>query len=215
MKSTGLSLFIVHLLLIAAVTTADAGIIKRAGVKAALSTAGESYELVAVPGLQTDRRVGLGAAFFLEWFELPLLSVVTQVEYAQRGMKQTVNVTSPAGPDIIGQTTISNRLDYISIPVLLKARIGTPELMPYVLGGVRIDHLLGYHSDMGTFNPVYDSFDRTTVGGSVGAGVETDAILSLNLLAEVRYNFDFTDAYKTDLLHVSNNALDLWVGIAF
>ena len=67
----------------------------------------------------------------------------------------------------------------------------------------------------GAFNLVYDAFDRTSIGGSLGAGVNLGQVLPAGLFAEVRYNFDFDDAYSTELLTVSNNAVDLWIGVTF
>ena len=75
---------------------------------------------------------------------------------------------------VIGTTTVSNRLDYLSLPVLAKGRIDLKSLTPYVLAGIRFDHMLGYESEGDIFNQVFDAFDPTTIGGSVGAGVEID-----------------------------------------
>jgi hypothetical protein len=193
---------------------ANAGLIRSGGVKLALSTAGQSYEIFAVPGMETDRRFGLGAAVFLEWFDLPLLSVVTQVEYTQRGMSRDFNVTDTSGA-VVGTMSIGNRLDYISVPIMGKLRIDLGGVTPYALAGVRFDYMLGYSSDQGAFNDLYDAFDRSIMGGAAGAGVELDGLLPVGVLAEVRYNFDLTDSYKTDLARVSNNSVDLWVGITF
>ena len=195
-------------------SSAGAGLIKSGGVKIALSTAGQSYELFAVPGIESDRRFGLAAGVFLEWFDLPLLSVITQVEYAQRGMSQDFNVTDTSGATI-GTLKIGNRLDYISIPIMAKARIDLGGVTPYALAGIRFDYLLGYSSDRGAFNELYDAFDKSIMGGTAGAGIELKELLPVGVLAEVRYNFDLTDSYKTDLARVSNNSLDFWVGITF
>jgi hypothetical protein len=151
----------------------------------------------------------------VEWFDLPILSVVTQLEYIPRGMEQVVNVTGPDGPEIIGTTTIENRLDYLSIPILAKGRLDLGSVTPYALAGVRFDYLLGYESEGGAFDIVYSAFDETTIGASVGAGVELNELLPFGLLFEARYNLDLEDAFSTDLLKVSNNAYDLWIGVTF
>jgi hypothetical protein len=195
--------------------TAGAGVLRMAGAKIAVTSAGQSYDITAIANEETDRRLGFGVAGFIEWFDLPVFSVVTQLEYLQRGMEQEFNVTSPESPEVLGTTTIENRLDYLSLPILAKGRIELGSVTPYALAGIRFDHLLGYESEGNFFNAVYDSFDRTTIGGSVGAGVELPELLPFGVLAELRYNFDLDDAYSTDLLTVSNNAYDLWIGITF
>ncbi len=208
-------LIIILVFLLAIPQTGDAGIIKRKGVKAAVTSADQSYELTYLPGLETQRRFGFNVGGFLEWFDLPYFSVITQAEYSQRGMGQEFNVTGPDGPEIIGTTTLYSRLDYFSIPILGKFRYETENFTPYLLAGPRIDHLLGYDSDQGAFNILYDAFDRTMIGGTFGIGIESEAIFSTDVLAEIRYNMDLSDSYKTDLARVSNNAVDLWIGIAF
>lgn len=215
MKKTAVpAVLAVLLLVVAAPEPLSAGLIRRGGAKLALTSADQSYSYTSPVSLDPDRRIGVGAAVFLEWFDVPVLSLVTQLEYLPRGMKETFNVTSPDGPEVIGQVEIRNRLDYISLPVLAKARIDLGSIAPYALAGVRIDRLLGYDSDRGAFDPVYADFKKTTVGGSAGAGLEIGSLLPVALLVEVRYNFDLTDSYKSDLLNVTNNSYDLWLGIA-
>ena len=203
------------LLLIAAPAGADAGIIRKSGAKLAFTSAGQDYELTFAPDNETERRFGVGAGAFIEWFDLPVFSLITQVEYLPRGMKQEFNVTGPDGPEILGTSTIENRLDYISIPVLAKARLDLGSFSPYVLSGFRFDYLLGFESEDGVYDPLYSRFDRSILGCSVAAGVETGALLPVGLLAEIRYNFDLNDSYATDVLTVSNNAIDLWLGVTF
>ena len=45
--------------------------------------------------------------------------------------------------------------------------------------------------------PERESLTKSTLGGSVGCGVETNAFLSTTLLAEIGYDFDLADAYST------------------
>jgi hypothetical protein len=216
MKQTlHLAVLVSLVLLLAFPGTAGAGLIRKAGAKIAFSSAGQSYELTYVPENETERRFGMGAALFLEWFDLPILSVVTQIEYLPRGMAQEFNLTGPDGPEVIGTATVENRLDYLSLPILAKGRLDLGSVTPYALAGVRFDYLLGYESEGGVYDIVYSAFDETTVGASVGAGVELNELLPFGLLVEARYNLDLEDAFSTDLLKVSNNAYDLWIGVIF
>jgi hypothetical protein len=214
-KALYLSVTASIVLLLASPAAADAGVIRKTGAKIAVTSAGQSYELTYVPENETDRRLGMGAALFLEWFDLPVISLVTQLEYLPRGMDQQVNVTGPEGPEVIGTTTIENRLDYLSLPILAKGRLDLGSVTPYALAGVRFDYLLGYDSEYGAFDLVYSAFDKSTIGASVGAGIELNELLPFGLLAEVRYNLDLEDAYSTDLLKVSNNSYDFWIGVTF
>ncbi len=193
----------------------SAQLLKNYGLKMAVTSADQKYDLTLAPGLETKRRAGFNVGVFAEWFDVPFFSLLTQVEYAQRGTGQVFAVTGPSGPEVIGTKTLYSRLDYVSVPVLAKLRLQTGPFTPYIVAGPRVDFFLGYKSDEQEFNAVYDKFKKTSLGGSAGVGMQIESILPVILLAEARYNFDFADSYETDLLKVRNNAFDFWVGVAF
>jgi hypothetical protein len=192
----------------------NAQLLKSCGLKVAVTSADQRYDLKIVPGLETKRRVGFNVGIFAEWLDIPFFSLIAQVEYAQRGMGQDFVVTGPSGPDPLGVKTLYSRLDYVSIPVLAKLRFQGALISPYLMAGPRADFFIGYKSDEDAFNLVYDKFKKTSLGGSVGVGIQTGFILPITILAEARYNFDFADSYETDLLKVRNNAFDFWLGLA-
>lgn len=193
----------------------NAQLLKNYGLKMAVTSAGQKYDLTLVPRLETKRRVGFNVGAFAEWLDAPMFSILTQVEYAQRGIGQVFVVTGPNGPDPIGTKTLYSRLDYLSVPVLAKLTLHSGLFSPYIMAGPRADFFLGYTSDENASNSVYDKFKKTSFGGSAGVGVQITSILPVTLLAEGRYNFDFADSYQTDLLKIRNNAFDFWLGIAF
>jgi hypothetical protein len=192
----------------------SAQLLRHYGVKVALTSATQRYQLTLDPGLGTKRRVGFNVGAFAEWLDIPPFSLVSQVEYAQRGMGQDFVLTGPSGPTPIGVRTLYSRLDYLSIPIVAKLRFPMGLIAPYILAGPRVDILLGYRSDENAFNAVYDKFKKTSVGGSAGVGIELESVLPFTVLAEVRYNFDFADSYETDFLKVRNNSFDVWLGVA-
>jgi hypothetical protein len=187
--------------------------LKNYGLKAAVTSADQKYDLTLWPALETKSRVGFAVGVFGEWFDNPVFSVITQVEYAQKGMGQEFVMTGPYGPEPIGVKTLYSRLDYLSVPVLGKLRLPSESLAPYIVAGPRVDFLLGYKSDEDEFNSVYDKFKKTSWGGTVGVGIQLDSLLPVSVLAEGRYNFDFADSYKTNFLKVRNTAFDFWLGV--
>ena len=153
----------------------NAQFVKRYGLKVAVTSADQQYELKYFPEMQTERRIGWCIAGFLEMFDAPVFSLMTQIEYSQRGMGQEFVLTGP-DPEPVGVTILYSRLDYLSIPILAKARFQTQTVSPYVVAGPRLDYLLGYTSDEDAFNSVYDNFNKIGVGGSVGFGIQTETI---------------------------------------
>ena len=193
---------------------AHSQILKNYGIKLGVTSADQKYQYTLTEDIKTNRRIGFNIAAYAEWFDLSSFSLITQAEYAQRGMGLSYVVTDATGPQASGINTAYSRLDYISIPILVKFTFMTGTIAPYLMAGPRADFLMGYSSDGGLLNTVYDDFKKTTFGGSAGIGVRVEPVLSLSVLAEFRYNFDFADSYATDLLKVRNNAFDFWVGIA-
>jgi hypothetical protein len=195
---------------------ASAQFLRSFGFKAAITSANQDFEYsLFSTDLKMKRRVGFNFGVYAEWLDIPYLSLVSQVEYAQRGMGMDFLITGSQGPQALGTKTIFSRVDYISIPILLKFRLQGSVITPYVLAGPRLDVLAGYESPDGVFNSVYDTFKHTTLGGSVAGGLQIQSVLPVTIVVEARYNLDFVDSYETTLLKVRNNSFDFWLGLAF
>ena len=197
----------------------NAQLVKSYGVKAAFTSSSQSfsYSNPPFPGFGPDikRRTGFGIALFAEWLNQPVISIVSQIEYTQRGIGEEIVITGPSGPTILRTEVRDKRLDYLSIPILAKASVPLGDFMPYILVGPRADFLLGYRDEFIVGTSIYQDFKKTMFGGVVGAGFELTRMLPTPVFLEFRYNVDFGDSYDTNLLKVRNSAYDIWVGVAF
>jgi len=194
---------------------ANGQLVKSFGAKVAFTSADQRFDYSAFPDLATKRRSGFNIGGFVEWLNIPYFSILTQLEYTQRGVGQEFVITSSQGPDPIGRITVYSRLNYLSLPVLVKLALPATVLSPYLIAGPRIDILLGYNSYQGAPNLLYDNFKGSVIGGSAGLGVETKSMLPFTLIVEARYNFDFADSFDNQFLRVNNNAFDFWLGVGF
>ena len=203
------------LLTLACFCRLDAQLLRGYGLKAGLTSANEAYHLGSLPQFETKRRVGFCIAAYAEWLNLSALSVVTQLEYTQRGVGwelKTLRV-GPRGFEQISSQVSYARVDFISLPILIKLRLPVGSIQPFLLAGPRIDHLLGYTSaDWSLIDP-YSSFDQNVLGGSVGGGVESVELLPVDVVMEFRYNHDFVNSYENPVLTVRKNAFDFWLGV--
>jgi hypothetical protein len=190
-------------------------LIKGYGIKLGMTSADQKFNYTFISGIETKRRLGFISGVYVEWLDIPVISVITEVDYTQRGMGQGLYVTSEAGPERIGTKTFYSRLDYLSIPVLAKATLPGTIISPYIFAGPRFDFLLGYKSDENTFNDLYGKFKKNIFGGTVGLGAETGSLLPVTLTVDFRYNIDFTKSFKNSDLEVTNNAFDFMVGVRF
>ncbi len=193
---------------------AQGQLIRHIGGKVAYTSAGQN--LNSLFGKRpTVRRSGVNVAGYVEWLDIPVFSVITQVEYSQRGAGEEFILTGPGGPEPLGTKTLYWKTDYLSVPVLAKARYDFGLLAPYVLAGPRADFRIGSSSDEGVYDQMLEKFEKTMLGASVGAGVETSGWLPVTLLVEFRYNIDFKDSYSTESLKIKSEAWDLWLGVGF
>ena len=193
-----------------------AQLLKSYGVKAAITSASQKFDYPAFPGFTPDirRRIGFGIGVYAEWLNVPFISILTQLEYNQRGSREGFAVTGPDGPTILRTDILDRRLDYLSIPLLFKAFTPLGSVTPYVIVGPRLDILLGYRDESAFGNSVFQDFTKTSFGGSVGAGFDVTDVFPVTFSVEFRADVDFGDSYNTELLKIRNNAYDIWVGVA-
>lgn len=182
------------------------------GVKVGAVTATESWDYTVNINFPADRRWGLDVGAFIEFLDVPLISVLGEVHYIQKGFSQTLPVTTAAQPDGTGEyITMKPRVDYISIPVLAKVRFDLGLISPYVIAGPRFDFLVG--KDPQGYDAVLDNFKSGDVGISVGAGTEVLLPILPPLLAEFRYSPSFSEAYNSNALTVKNESFELLLGV--
>lgn len=169
---------------------------------------------------RTERRTGVHAAFFLEWGKSSLISLITQVEYAQRGFIEEQIITGKTSPEPLGVVRANTRLDYISLPMMIKLQYPRLVAGPYLVFGPKADWLINHVAGKFEFpiatieSSLYKVFADQALSGTVGLGFAADKLLHLPLLIETRYNFVLTD--NTDLKTISkaqNQAFDIWLGI--
>ena len=196
----------------------NAQLIKSYGIKVAYTSASQSLDYSTPPwgwwsGTTTSAKSGFNIAAFAEWLNIPFFSVVSQVEYDERGANAKYAIAG-------GWWTTDGSLQYLSVPIMAKVTSPTGLVSPYVLVGPRADFLLAYR-ELGvqpwgnaTSLSFYSNFKRANMGASLGVGIETGSLLSTRLLAELRYNLDILNSYDDSNLKSRNNAIDIWLGVA-
>jgi hypothetical protein len=208
-------LFIVATFLSASSMT-HAQLVRGYGIKLGTVAANQTWQSRLPSNLTFDwpneYRWGTTGGVYVELLDIPLLSLIAELQYTQKGMRYPIEQTSVLQPDGTGQfVTLSPRVDYISIPLLAKLRFQVPSFTPYLIAGPRAD-LLVYRRG-GGFEAIVDEFKSTDAGGTFGLGVEMHSLLPVGLLAEIRYNPSFSDVYKNEFLSVRNHSFDFLVGL--
>lgn len=205
-------LLILAVFLISISFSVQAQIINNYGVKLGLISSDLSYNNFPTT-VETERKLGFVGGAFVEWFNNPIFSVITQIEYAQKGSSYEIVMTGEGGPEPIGTKTYSNKLDYLSIPIYAKFKIPSIIISPYLFAGARVDFLLSYSTEFDS--TIFSKFKNTTFGGVIGIGVQPMLNIPLNPFLEFRYDFDFTNSYDENGMTIKNNAFVILLGVTF
>ena len=103
---------------------------------------------------------------------VPFISIVAEVNYLQKGMKEDVPVTTMTQPDGTGVfITLDTRVDYINISALGKLRINTGLFTPYILFGPKLDFEINNETKIGSPFSYKENFKKNIFGLKVGAGI--------------------------------------------
>jgi opacity protein-like surface antigen len=208
--------FVVALIFV--VSSSQAQIIRGYGLKVGTTISNQDWEYSNTSGLShlsfdSDNKIGLNIGIFSEFLNFPFISIVTELNYIQKGMKKEILVTTVTQPDGTGEfATWDTRVDYINISVFGKLRFNVGLFAPYALLGPKIDFEINKTNSLGSINIVEKGFNKNRIGFKVGIGTEIN-LLSFSLLAEILYDADFNELYKNENLNVNSNSFDFRVGI--
>ena len=187
----------------------EAQLINCIGLKLGSVAANQDWEYSRyTANLDTRVRWGTDLGAYVEWLHLPVVSLLTEVHYIQKGFRVDIPVRTTANPEGDGTFhTYAPRVDYLAIPLLAKCRIELGSSSLYVFGGPRLDVFL--NTDDQGFGIVLDNFRYSEYGVTIGLGFLTTQILPFGLGAEIRYSPSLQDSYATDLLTVRNSSFEI------
>ncbi|MCX6167790.1 MAG: porin family protein [Ignavibacteriales bacterium] len=207
--------FAVLMITAVGVSTTPAQLIKNYGIKAGSTSTTQSWNWPAQSGViaNSEPQQGLDVGFFVEWFDLPALSAITEIHYTQKGSKENTNImiTDLQHPDGTGRfLSYSTRISYLTIPVLLKVRMNLGLFAPYLFAGPRFDYKLSSSSTSISYDP-----NKLDIGGTFGIGLDLAPILPSRFALEFRYSPTFQDCYSNNSLKVRNSSMEFLVALNF
>ncbi len=209
-------LFIVLITLVVSTET-RAGLLKKTGMMVGYNSSQIRVKEISDYALP---RSGFGVGLFVEWMDRSVFSILSQLEYVQRGFIQEQIETDVDG-SFIQRVRAKSRLDYFEIPFLLKMQPLKLPLNPYLVAGPRFAFLLFRENGKFEFSKVtYESrvaenFNDFSVGFVIGGGAATMKIFRKQLTFELDFNVDITDSYsKHSTMTVTKSALDFWLKLA-
>ncbi len=200
-----------------------ASTVEHYGVKIGLTSANQEFTgVLYFENVDIKRKNGFNAGIFIEILDFSNFSILTQLEYTQKGMIEE-NIATDESGNLVGQFTIESTLNYLSVPISAKYSIPIQHFIPYLIAGLRYDYLISYNSFgeeltpqegsvSGPFeldNTIYDDFIKSVFGAQFGVGVELDFISFIKPSIEFRYNIDLTNSLKLEGKTAKNNSFDI------
>lgn len=191
-----------------AISTTYSQIIQSYGIKVGATISRQEWSAIMPGGAPKQDRLGMNIGAFAEFFNSPIFSLITEINYVQKGFKSTY---LQIDEDYEGSDSWNLRIDYLNISLLAKAKIDVGDVRLYLFAGPRIDFELNKSSSIS--NNVYYDFEKSLVGLKFGIGSEFE-ISPIHLLAELVYDHNFGDLDKRSNVEVKANSIDFRIGVA-
>jgi hypothetical protein len=196
---------ILLLVLILFAGISQAQLLRGMGIKAGLTFANQDWNH-PITDVGPDSRAGFNLGIFAEFFDMPLFSVVGELNYVQKGVR---NIEGQIAETLLGGNI---RLNYLNISALAKLRIDYPAVSPYIVAGPKLD--IELNRDAAVENIIVNNFNKERLGFKLGVGTEI-RFPALTMLAELIYDADFNELYNSNNLSINTKAYDLRIGIMF
>ncbi len=176
---------------------------------------GDDAEVFGTPSYRTG--FVAGAAFKLN---LVVLTIQPEILYVQKGnVYKDVPLAALTGLPIAGTAKLTNKADYLEIPVLVKlSPLPLPVVKPYVEAGASYAILLGAkmqveYQGQSEEEDIKESVAKSDLSLIVGAGVDLSlGVFGLNV--DVRYVHGLTKLDKEGEGKVYNRGIQATVGVA-
>jgi opacity protein-like surface antigen len=202
------------------------------GVKGGLNLGNVSLTLP--PDFPTQytksNRNGILAGGYAEFGIAEGLFITGEVLYAQMGAKLSVPASVAAGVAIGGTVDVTEKADYIHVPLSLKYKFPIPEsiVRPYILVGPSVSfnvsskvlteytgQVAQYVSPTSSEEDEKDSTQTVDIAAHAGAGVEIAVSSNVLLFVDGRYSMSFTNATKAVQTDIKARNIMIMGGIGF
>jgi len=162
------------------------------------------------PAIPMALRWGFTGGMFVEFLNVPYVSMVLDAAYTEKGRTVTSQEVSrsPAEPAYLssGPVGLKPHIDYLRVAFLMKVRAGREGFVPYAGLGPRFDFILARYAEG---PPVFDPFKKADIGISLALGVEIAPRRHPLFSVEARWSPTFSKAYSNSILTIKNDTVDL------
>ena len=158
---------------------------------------------------KTDYRTGIDVGAFVSWrfaFSTALLMEAHYVQNGHDGIEGWDPATSEGPP-----APSDFRIDYITLPFLLRIDMPVGDLPTYLLAGPYVSFKIGQNSDVKKYYE--DNLESFTLGGAVGFGHQWQVGARMAVFGEALYRHDLTKAFDLNGIKLNNRAFSVLLGV--
>ena len=153
-----------------------------------------------------ETKLGMILGGYIEWFDIKTLSIITELNYIQKGATQKT-VSMDASGNFLGEVKSSLNLDYLSIPILLKLRTELSKTTFFGIFGTSIDLLVNKSQEY-LGSSILNEINTKEFSFTYGIGFMRN-FNKYDIGLEFRNSRALDSAYSTDLLKIDNSTIDI------
>ncbi len=179
------------------------------GLKLGVTTSRQHYDYSDIDDLKLDWRHDIEFGLLVEVAIADGFFARGEVSCITKGMKANLLTANDHGDPTIVPS--SNYVRYVSVSLLLKARLPVSWDRFYALAGPRFDKQVSYHGET-VFQWRYPDFESSVFGVTFGLGQELQ-IGRVAIFLEGLYHYDSDYAYRLQPLTIRNRAFSIVAGL--
>lgn len=158
-----------------------------------------------------ERRPGPQIGIFVDFLQNPYFNVQAEINYHQSGSQKYFEIVNNIDTGEESKfITLDYLLEYLSFSAAVMFKHNFKAIQPYFITGPNLNILLKNKAS-GIF--IADDPNSFTISSVFGGGIEFPDLLASGLILELRYNFDITNAAKTDNFDMKNQLWQFLVGV--
>ena len=158
-----------------------------------------------------ESKMGMNVGLFLEWGLTNNISMLTEMHYIQKGLKfyePIVENDQINNGFSVSVQSVNPNVNYLSFPVFIKYDLLSSEVIPYLIGGMRIDFALSTNNIK---NPrwLYENVNNIDFGGDLGLGFQTKSLLGIGTGLEIKYSQSFIKVASSQMADITNRSFEI------
>ena len=160
---------------------------------------------------ESEMKTGMDLGFFLNWNLTNNISLLTEVHYVQKGLRYYIPIVENSqngnGVSVYVQS-VNPSVNYLSFPLFIKYDLLTSEVIPYLIGGMRVDFVLST-SEINNPRWLYNNVNKIDFGGSIGFGFQTKSLLGIGTGLEIKYSPSFIKVASSPMADITNRSFEI------